>query len=141
VAVLRKYPEWARAEAVRLWTETGASVPQIRRALAAGVGDREPIEASSKAIEGWLIRPRSTGADVAGIGSGALAHTMNRRILVLLERELQRLEKSPKGTLDVERLDRIARTLATVEKSSPPPKVAREEKGSSLLRLAEGEHP
>lgn len=114
----------------------GASVPEVRRRLAAGIGEHPPIEISDSGVRGWLRSARNDARLLAAVAPEAAVPSLADRIVVLLERELARLERAPSAKLDVDRLDRIARTLATVSKVERPKGEGKErDQASGLLRL------
>lgn len=106
----------------------GWSVAAAHRAIVSGADGSEPYPCTYPQIKRAVSRARSKSGEPAPEITPA---AMGRRILRLLERELARIEADRKQP-DLERLDRIAKTLRTLEplRSSPS-----EKRASSLQRL------
>ena len=99
----------------RLAVSTSLSAAEIHRRLLVGSDGQPPARISYPPIQRAVaqIRLEARGASM-DLSPGSLAE----RIVYLLDRELTRLEVA-RGGADLERLDRIARTLRTVEPIRP----------------------
>ena len=112
----------------------GRTAAQIHRELKAGADGGEPMTVSYPTIARIVRDLRfSRSAPPPELNPAGMAG----RILRLLDRELASIEDQP-DRIDVEKLDRIAKTLRTIEPIRPK---AEERKASSLRSLVQQEHP
>lgn len=109
----------------------GLSAAESWRAILTGADGSEPFRCSYGQVRRAIARARSDGMPAAELSVDGMA----RRILRLLDRQLARIEAAA-GSIDLEELDRMARTLRTIE---PIRSSSSKTKASSLHQLVRQE--
>ena len=106
-ATYHRVPRWARDYIRRRVVDDLAQYVQVQRELAAGADGHPPLKVGANALRRWARQAKQT----EGL-------SMADRITRILDAQLTAMERG-NGKVDLERLDRIARTLKTVQTLSP----------------------
>jgi transcriptional regulator with XRE-family HTH domain len=107
-----RWPQTMRRAAVRMREAEELTAAQIAQRLSAEHGRDVPVST----VGGWLAPHRAAAQPPADLGQAIRSQAA--RLLALANRELTRLERGT-GAIDLERLERLARTLKTVEGLKP----------------------